>query len=205
MWFFLATCGPSAIVKFNTHQRMATQRLAKSEWAKVDWTLNDRQIARVVGRSHQRVQQVRHALGKPIVPQKRGTRLPPAMLRKIDRSKRYTSVELARLWNMDRKRAWDRGMRLGVWRRMKPHEYSNRKYPWELMNFDLPNNDLVHIWRFAGTIKSAAVLVSIKRRSVGRKSRWTRCAGHQPTEAAYKRAYRAEVRRAERWRSNGAA
>ena len=173
------------------------------EWAKVDWSLRDCDIAELVGRSRERVRVVRMELGKRPSPMK-SSHLSMAVRRSVDPKKRYTTRELAALWKMSVFSARARGQILGVWRPRKPHELKHVNHPWHLMNLDLPNLDLFHIWRIPGKKESVLVRIAEQRRAVGKRALWNRKKGHQPSDSAYLRAYRTEVRRAERLRASQA-
>lgn len=75
------------------------------------------------------------------------------------------------------------------------------KYPWPLMNWQLPNRDLFEVWQCGTTYLSTGPLISRRRKERGEgMARWAYAGPHRPDSTAYLTAISQEIEKAKAWR-----
>jgi hypothetical protein len=119
------------------------------DWDTVDWTLRDRDIAEQVGVSRERVRQIRKKLNKPESPDKWESSI-RIKLKKFILENRDTLIGLPLREVIRRSELKATPYIAGEI--MKELEIPVRQpgcpssYPWETMNWDLPNSDIAKAW-----------------------------------------------------------
>lgn len=166
----------------------------------IDWSLIDAKIAVQVGLSRERIRQVRRKLG---LNASQGSTMSPntqAMMDWIDNNRDMAGLitvdELAAKGDGRLRQAYHAAKRKGfkLARKRQGVEPDAR---YALMNFDLPNRDLVRIWRFvdAPSQKPGFRIGQYRYLHTIGRPRWD---GRQNLEgnAEYQAAYEAEVAKA---------
>lgn len=171
------------------------------DWRRVDWTKRDIDIAREVGRTKERVRQMRRELRKPNSPYHRW----PDRAFEIEEVAAHlngTAVNSRDLEaiGLSRESALRHGIKVVL---IPVMERKSSKHPWHLMNWDLPNADLEEIWRVPTQRPSSGAGahsdVAQRRSEKKHPRRWNRAGGRRPNEAAYWRALDAEQIKARKW------
>jgi hypothetical protein len=187
--------------------RQLQRKAFLAKWSKVDWSKQNCELANEMGLSGERIRQIRQQLGapNPTHPDRKCKTRQALQWAKVnlDELKGLSPAELGRKYGLSI--GWRSGP---LYLFLKPFlRDSKRKPPWGRMNFRLPNRDLALIWRLPPN------LVSKHRLKKLRSSPKWRCktgTGEIPFSGraqmqAYRRAVKAEKRKATRYLAQASA
>jgi len=168
--------------------------MAKFDWKRVDWTLQNIEIAERLGCSYQAVEQARARLGQPQSP-RRGRVRDSAIVRVQQFTKAelksMTRKQLAQRLGISTSRVSALAKEFNLPLRWVQHQ---SRYPFEHFNWDLPTAVLGKIWANPKN-KLPKVYISAHR---PRPPRWDGRKMDPQTDPAYRAAVRREQARARR-------
>jgi hypothetical protein len=174
-----------------------------AKWSKVDWSKQDCELADEMGRSRERIRQIRKRLGAPKSTHPRRAHKSVAALQwaedNLDNLKGLSGAELGRKYGLSRH--WQHGL---IYQFLKPFLRDGkriRKHRWDLMNFRLPARDLERIWRLPNNMSRS---YRQRKRYPPPMWRFKPRSGHiqfsgRAQLQAYRRALKAEERNAARY------
>ena len=172
-----------------------------TKWSKVDWSKQDVELAEDMGRSRERIRQIRQRLGAPQLAHPRRRRRTVAALKwakdNLDKLEGLSGAEAGRRYGLSPH--WRDGPLYRFLRPVLRDGIRIRKHRWDLMNFGLPSGDLEGIWRLP---RNSAGSYRLRNRLP--PPAWSFQGGHPHFRGrgglrAYLRAVRAEERKAARY------
>ena len=184
-------------------QRQLAHKASLAKWAKWDWTKRDFELADEMHLSRERIRQIRKVVGAPKPKGPCSARHTVAALRwateNLDRLEGLSRAEASRKYGLNLQ--WSGSLLLAF---VKPLLRDGNQFPkhrWDLMNFQLPSRALERIWKLPYN------LAAYQRWRKGLpRPKWryrpqlerSRFKGRRQCQA-YRRAIRAEERKAARW------
>ena len=167
----------------------------QAQYEHIDWNKRDVDIASEVGRSRERVRQIRKIMKKP--------KADKSAIRKHIRDNMHlsgtvTAQELSQIIGTSRQCVYKFAKDVGF--KLRP---SGRKrvHPWDVMNWDLPNAILQRMWRIK-TPPSGQMGLKIamaRNRLKKPKPKWDMRFNGYDQDAGYQSAMNAEVIKASEW------
>ena len=127
--------------------RQLRRKAFLAKWSKVDWSKQNCELADEMGLSGERIRQIRQQVGALKSTHHRRMHKTRQALQwaksNLDELKGLSTAELGRKYGLSSR--WRSGP---IYLFLKPFlRDGKRKYPWDRMNFRLPNRDLARIWR----------------------------------------------------------